>query len=261
MWKKSSAAIAAMLVFALSSAKADFIVDLTSPGGSSGFAQGALFQWTPAQPTGTGFIQSFVRIESNSAIEQGYNTDFRPVQFNEKIDATFTHSIVLSQVPTINIGGVGYRQFLLDINQTGSSPLLSLDQLQIFLGSTGNLTGYDLATRTLPGATLIYDLDVGPQGPTFIKLDFSLNSGSGSGDMLANIPDALFTGPNQFVYLFSRFGDNFPNNDGFEEWAVTQQAIVVPEPSSIVLVLSGLATIGLGGMRRLLRRRPTAAGA
>ena len=59
-----------------------------------------------------------------------------------------------------------------------------------------------------------------------IRLDYSLNAGSGSGDMflyvLDAVFDAVFTAGFTNVILYSQFGLNpGPNrsNDGFEEWA------------------------------------------
>jgi HEAT repeat protein len=52
-------------------------------------------------------------------------------------------------VPVLNVNGINYRVFLLDINQKASAPLLSLDQLQIFVGASGNLTGYNTTSRQL----------------------------------------------------------------------------------------------------------------
>src|SRR2546430_1905376 len=69
------------------------VVDLTTAG-SSGAILGAQFLEGTGITSGTGLIESFVRLEKDG-IEQGYNTDSRPVQFDEKTDATFTHSIQL----------------------------------------------------------------------------------------------------------------------------------------------------------------------
>jgi hypothetical protein len=61
-----------------------------------------------------------------------------------------------------------------------------------------------------------------------ILLDFSLNKGSGSGDMTMLVPDSLFVGGGNSVVLYSHFGGgsfkgiNFGDNDGFEEWFVCQ---------------------------------------
>jgi len=207
-------------------------LDLTAPGAvvsvnsQSDPTDGpvAVFQQTSTQPTGTGVIQSFLRLQANGAkatVEQGYNTDARPVQFDEKTGHNFTRSIQLSDIPVVTIIGVNYRQFLLDVNQPGSSPLISLDELQLFQADAPNLTGY--TNKTLAGHTALFDLDAADNGgDQWVKIDASLNHGSGSGDVFVDIADRLFaaSGPNQYVYLFSRFGDNYAARSGFEEWAV-----------------------------------------
>ena len=92
----------------------------------------------------------------------------------------------------------------------------------------------------------IYDLD-SASVDNWIKLNYSLNTGSGSGDMFAYIPDSLFTG-GQYVYLYSKFGVHYAKNDGFEEWAVLKGTTQVPEPMSMLLL--GLGIVGLAGVRR-----------
>lgn len=245
------------LVFALLlsvSPASGAVCDLTSAGASCGpsiFTNAAIFQQVSPQPTGSGVIDSFVRVQANG-IEQGYNTDFRPVQFDENTSPIFTRSLLLSSVPIVNVGGINYRQFLLDINEPngGDNELLSLDELRFYLGASGNLTGYNAGTKQLAGLSAIYDLDTGTDN--FIKLDYSLNSGSGSGDMFAYIPASFFTGPNQFVYLYSKFGVNFPAGAGFEEWAVlTPTQTPIPEPTSLTLLATGL----LFGARQLRRKQ------
>lgn len=209
------------------------VLDLTAAGSFAVAPSGAIVQQTDAQPTGTGFIQSFVRVQGYSpggGIEQGLNTDGRPLQFDEKASASFTRSLTLSDVPIVVVNGVAYREFLLDINQKASSPLLSLDEVQVFLGGVSNLTGYDAAANTLAGQAAVFDLDT--NGDVSVKLDANLNSGSGSGDMLLLIPNLVFAGadPSSFVYLYSLMGDleGASANGGFEEWAVTSTPPSIP---------------------------------
>ena len=199
-------------------------VDLTTLG-STGEINGALFQQCDAQPTGTGLINSFVRLQGNS-VERGYNTDARPLQFNENSSHTFTRSLRLADVPVVIVDGVAYRQFLLDINQKASAPLLSLDELKIFLGDRGNLSGYDAATGRLAGLDATYNLDAG--GDYSVLMNYSLNHGSGSGDVTVLIPDRFFAGSssNPYIYLYSCFGQNAAANSGFEEWAVKPKSDV-----------------------------------
>ena len=201
------------------------VLDLTTRG-SSGAIEGAMFLQADPQPTGSGRIQSFLRIQGAAAhevVQQGYNTDARPLQYDENKSPTFTRSLLLTSVPRVNIGGTMFREFLLDINQKSSQPLLSLDELRIYLGASGNLTGYSAAAKQLAGLSAIYDLDA--SGDNEVLLDYRLNSGSGSGDMFVYVPDALFTGGN-YVYFYSKFGLEYASNAGFQEWSVGLSSLV-----------------------------------
>src|SRR5438128_153124 len=77
-------------------------LDLTAKD-SSGFINSGFFQQGEVNATGTGSVHSFVRIQSTgkAAMEMGYNSDFRPVQFDEKNDAPHNHSLLLSDVPVV----------------------------------------------------------------------------------------------------------------------------------------------------------------
>jgi hypothetical protein len=92
-----------------------------------------------------------------------------------------------------------------------------------------------------------------------VQLDASLNQGSGSGDMLLYVPVAAFAGGTSStnVIFFSQFGNPpgaFATNDGFEEWAVLKGVVPIPEPGTLALAVSSLATFGVAGLRRLRRR-------
>ena len=168
---------------------------------------------------------------------------------DQKNPINYTHDLQLSAVPVKTIDGVQYRQFFLDINESANHPYLSLDELRIYLSPTGNLSSYNASNKKLNGLTAIYDLDAG--GDNYVKLNYSLNSGSGQGDMVAYIPNSLFTGPStQYLYLFSRFGDTYQREAeaGFEEWWVgpagggtPTQTAAVPEPATLLLLGTGLA--------------------
>ena len=226
---------------------------LTTPGATgeiyySIYDASAYFRQVDPQSTGSGVIEPFVRLSTNQPVSKGYNTDARPLEFDENNSPQFTRALRLDDVPNINRCGTLYREFLLDINQRGtiSGRLLSLDAIEIYLANEGNLTGYPTNL-----GTLIFDFDA-TVDDNWILLDSRLNHGSGSGDMLAYIPNSLFVG-GDYVYLYSRFGENYPNNDGYEEWAIRtgEPQPVIPAPEAVVLGGIGIGLVGW------LRRRDT----
>jgi len=250
---------AGAVVFGASRANAETVLDLTNgPFPDSGTINGAIFTTNVQRPTGSGVIDSFVRIQTNNTVEKGYNTDGRPLQFDENNSATFTHSLALADLQATTISGVTYYQFLLDINQNNSSPdnLLNLNQLQIYLGDAPDLLGFTSGTGFGTHSSLVYNIDTGSDNG--ILLDYNLNSGSGSGDMYAFIPTALFTGTNKYVYLYSSFGVPNTNNDGYEEWAARigpNTPPAVPLPASL---WGGLALLGFMGAAKIRSRRQSA---
>ncbi|HEV8379585.1 MAG TPA: hypothetical protein VGP99_12100 [Tepidisphaeraceae bacterium] len=239
---------------------ADVVLDLTA--GGTGTINGAIFSTTDQQPTGSGVIHSFVRISSNQTVEQGYNTDGRPLQFDENSSHTFTRSLPKADLVTVSIGGNDYYKFLLDINQQDANPLLSLNEVEIYLGDAPDLLGYSPdhsagGTGFGSHSTFVYDLDLATSDNR-IELNYTLNSGSGSGDMYMFVRKNLFNGPKQWIYLYSKFGDPNGNNDGYEEWA----AVVGPNtPSGVPLPASlwgGLTLLGALGAAKIRSRRQPA---
>ncbi|MFZ3375930.1 MAG: hypothetical protein WA183_10285 [Chthoniobacterales bacterium] len=219
--KRSMAAalVAAGVLFATTPAQAT-IVDLIH--GDSGTINGAVFDFTTAQPTGTGVIQPFLRVQ-NDPVEQGYNTSGAPVPFDDKA-GPWTQDVTLAnlQATTVIVGNTSYFKLLPDINQSNSHPLLSLDQLQFYTSPTGSQT----TTNVSSIGALRYSFSPGDA----VYMDASRNHGSGSGDMYAYIPTNTFAGTSSsdFVYMYCHFGNTYPSNGGFEGWS----RVVAPIPEA-----------------------------
>jgi hypothetical protein len=191
------------------------VIDLTGTN-NTGRINRAEFDWTPEQPTGTGLIQPFLRVQANST-EQGYNTS-GGIVFDDKA-GPWTHDLQVSDLKLVQIGRISYYEFLLDINEPGGNKsFLSLDRLEFYTSDIPSQTTDDVTSL----GTLRWSLDF--REDSYILLDASRNHGSGSGDMYAYIPAANFASalPTDYVYLYCRFGDQAgaTSEGGFEEWAI-----------------------------------------
>jgi hypothetical protein len=218
------------------------VVDLTPGSGSTGTINGATYSFNKLRG-GTGNIQSFVRIQATGT-EQGYNTTVSSnsaLPFNETY-GSFTHNLQLNEIPIIEVSGVDYFEFLLDVNESsgGGNEFISLDLVQIYTSPTPGQNTTNVATL----GTLRYDMDAGPN--SHVRLDYSLNSGSGTTDMCLYLPISFFAGAaiTDYVYLYSQFGgqgtisgQKYGTSDGFEEWAleVMDDSVFLPEPATLAL--------------------------
>jgi hypothetical protein len=266
--------------------------DLTTAGATATI-NGAIFEaFTPNDATGSGMFDPLVRISSNNLVIKGYNTDYRPLQFEENSSQTFTLARLLSEVPQVREGGVWYREFQLDINQnkTVDDYLESVDVVEFYESPYSDLCGYPFdgsggghaGCNTNNTATLVWDMDA--LEDSFVVLDYRNNEGSGKRDMKLLVPDSLFNadlncsynaiGCTVYVTLYSEFGGDqvcfrtdmttCPNNDGFEEWGVR-----VPDPTAITLrnvtaddgatgsglVIAAISLLAIGtGLLLVLRR-------
>jgi len=188
------------------------VLDL-SIAGSAGTANGAILQ--QASPIASTDFHTFLKINATGT-EEGYNTDARPFQLDQVGTRAVTHSLKLTDVPIVTIGGVDYRQFMLDVKEGVRRTQISLDELRIYLGEAGNFTNYNSRTKTLAGQTAVYDMDAA--GNVSVKLNAALNP-TAKGDAYVLIPSAIF-GNSTYVYLYSKFGGRIEANGGAEEWGV-----------------------------------------
>jgi hypothetical protein len=252
MWKgeqlRELIAAAALSVLTAAGAQAA-MVDLVS--GTSGTLNGAEFIQFESLGAGSGALEAFVRYgDATEPVTQGYNVDVArqaDFQFNE-VFGGFTRSLLLTEVPVVEFNGSQFREFCFDINEVaGDQALLSLDVVHIFLADAGNLLDYP----TFPAGTttLVYDMDAGDV-TNHVRLDATISGpGSGTLDMIMLVPDSLFSGVDpslDHLILYSRVGGEggfLANSDNFEEWAVSAEGGIIPEPATGSLVAIGLAAL------------------
>jgi hypothetical protein len=255
------------------SASGAITIDVTAVGASAfGDSNNVMVLHVDVDPTGTGFIDPFLRIHHQDS-EHGYNTDYRNAGMggpslnllDDITDTNFTNAITLGQIrevflDTDNNGSLdtAYREFRLDLgepgNATSESGLMNFSRLQFFLSTSAeeHIVG-DVWNDTLGAATLVYNLDATNDYDFTLR---DLTSGNGALDYLVYVRSSLFgTDDSKYVYLYSMFGSPPPTADGtFEEWSAqapppTASLPGVPEPTSLAIWCLGLVAAGFGARR------------
>lgn len=261
-----SAGIMALMLAMSAQVAAVPTIDLTvaNSGTVSDGTNTVTFTFDQLQPSGTGVLDSFLRVQRNGT-EQGYNTTVAnagQLPFEEKF-GNFTHDVLFSSMKSAN----GVFSFVLDIGEpvSQSNSLLSLDGLKLFKATAGgqNSSAVDgNGDASGIAGTLLWNMDA--QADNYILLDSNRDGkpGNGVSDMLMEVPEAVFAGmlPSEYFILWSRFGLQNGATSGagsfgtFEEWALLIPAglpvVGVPEPSSGPLVALALGLLAYGYMSR-----------
>jgi hypothetical protein len=237
------------------------IVDLRTAG-SSGTANGALFAQIVSPPTGTGYIDPFLRLQ-DSPIEEAFNTDYRSngqAPLDAKSDPNFTRSLTIGSLDTVTQGGTDYYKFILDIDEPNNGPkkYISLDQFQLYVADRGDIES--LGTLHSEGA-LRWDMDGAGDATVYLN-GGNLSSGNGGDDMQVLIPKSFFTGvdPGKYLYLYSKFGAttgmaaDYSADASFEEWRAQMGQTPPPpsaaEPTTMTLLGGGLLGLAMARSRR-----------
>src|SRR6267378_1062918 len=136
------------------------VVDLIN--GNSGTINGAIFEFTAPQPTGTGIIKPFLRVQADGT-EQGYNTSgvTPAAPFDDKA-GPWTHNLTFADLMTtaVTINGQNYFKLLLDINEpNGAKSTITLDSLQFYTSAIGSQTTTNVSSL----GTLRYSFSPGDQ--------------------------------------------------------------------------------------------------
>ncbi|TGV34119.1 hypothetical protein EN829_020730, partial [Mesorhizobium sp. M00.F.Ca.ET.186.01.1.1] len=169
---------------------------------------GVLLEAT-TEGSGTGNYDSFLRLQA-TGIEEGFNTDQNGNVLDNK--ASFTHDLQYGNIQTINVGGVDYIEFRLDLNESNNAVNgdITMTGLDVYVSSAGaTLADYNAG---FAGFTSVFHLS----GDQFLV---DANHGSGTDDYRVLVPVSDFTAAGatagSYVTLFSSFSGA---NGGFEEW-------------------------------------------
>jgi hypothetical protein len=234
---------------AASAANADVVVPLLAPFTEHN-VNGALYRTSDFSSAGSGVIDSFVRLRANGT-EEGYNTPNPPAGHDNNGGPGFNRDLLLSEVPIVQVAGIRYYEFLLDINQSTNDSLLTLDDVQIWTLMAAPAPNAPISAFGTP----TYRLDTAATDYR-VELDYALGAGSGQGDMQLLVPEStLGIDLTKHIVLYSLFGSVNDTNDGFEEWAVGEQMVIVPLPPAAT---AGLSSLGLVGGIAIARRRRNA---
>jgi hypothetical protein len=251
---------AALGVFAFSGTASAGSIGIVPNGGCLAYASSegtVYFCDSDIRPTGTGYIDPFLRVNRDGAGGGPHNNDGTPDTYSSGWNTgTYAPDIVdltppeegandydFSWSKALPAGEIGYETppypgatgdyalFTVDINQQGAqkkqpyNDLLSLNHFELYNCSTND---YSSLSQCSGGISFFNLFNVGD----WVTFDYRNHTGSGSGDIDVYIPSGVGFG-NQYVSLLDGWGCGitgltcdtsdpntglFPDNDGFQEW-------------------------------------------
>ena len=145
--------LAALLTIATANDASAGVCDLTTNGASCGpslFTNFAIFGEVSPQPTGTGYIDPFLRLQASGSGSRDTTRARGPSSWTRRSPINFTHDLLLSAVPVKTIDGVQYREFFLDINESkNQTSFVARRAPYLSVRRPANVDSYDATTKTL----------------------------------------------------------------------------------------------------------------
>ena len=190
--------------------------------------------------SGTGGYTPFLRqnVGGQETASQGFNTDDAAATSSQNsggldMDASWTQSLLLGDLPIVYRDGIAYYEIRLDLNEPNSgtdgggrqSILLGLTEFQLYTSEREatladyNAGGYETKAFLSSDFHLVYDLDAG-EDRTLVLADGP--SGSGNDDYSFYLPVSSFGAydPTDNFTLFAQFGPSPAEEATFEEWRI-----------------------------------------
>ncbi len=172
--------------------------------------------------SGTGVFAPFYRLQASPS-EAGFNTGAQNPSLNTS-SGTWTHAILVSQIPVVQVGGSNYWEVWADINESNSTPLISLNAFEVYFTTNADLNSYPFTGTA--------DLQYAFSGSFQIN---DVNQGSGRADLRYLIPvttvpancDYFNPACTTYFVLYTQWGSppaaaQYASDGGFEELDVKQ---------------------------------------
>ena len=235
-------------------------IDLTN-NESSVTIGGVIFENALNEGSGTGNYSTFLAIGGNSGTVSGFNTDATAQDGHNPdndgiadVDYAKSEVVRVGQLTTVTVNGQEYYEIRYDLNEpdNGSDNEITIENLQIFVSSNGDIIDYD----SFSDEEKIYDMDEAAGDPgTYLLLDEN-STGSGTDDYRILIPVDMIDDPDDYYfYLYVEMGRTdpvFEEEGGFEEFRanlqpfvedpvleISKEAVRIEDASGVDVVLDG----------------------